>query len=65
MDLLQSNGNSPTTDTSITENKMTRYKCQDAQVNPLLCECRWSQDEGTKTPSPVQLEQFQFTDSYL
>lgn len=30
--------NSPTTDTSIRQNKMTPHKCQVAQVNPLLCE---------------------------
>lgn len=57
MDLLpgfseEYNGNSPTTDTSITGNNMTLHKCQDAQVNPLLCEPRQSQDEGTKTLPP-------------
>lgn len=46
-----SNGNSPTTDTFITENKMTRHKCQETQADPLLLEPRQSQDEGTKTPS--------------
>lgn len=30
--------NSPTTHTSIRENKMTLHKCQVAQANPLLCE---------------------------
>lgn len=43
------NVNSPTTNISITESKMTRHKCHDAQANPLLCEPRWSQDEGAKT----------------
>lgn len=51
------NGNSPTSDTSITENKMTLHKCQDTQANPLLCEPRRSQDEGTKTLPPLPLEQ--------
>lgn len=32
------NVNSPTTDTSIRENKMTPHKCQVSQANPLLCE---------------------------
>lgn len=48
----QYNGNSPTTDTSITEKKATPHKCQDTQANPLLCETRQSQDEGTKTLPP-------------
>lgn len=50
------NVESPTTDTSITENKMTLHKCQDTQANPLLCEPSRSQDEGTKTLLHVPLE---------
>lgn len=49
----QYNGNSPTTDRSITEKKTTPHKCQDRQPNPLLCETRQSQDEGTKTLPPL------------
>lgn len=45
------NGNSPTTDTLITENKMILHKCQKTQANPLLQGLRQSQDERTKTPS--------------
>lgn len=72
MDLLpgftaEYNVNSPTTDTFITKNKMTLHKCQGTQTNPLLCEPRWSQDEGTKTLPPVPPEQpdSKVLDAYL
>lgn len=69
MDLLpgfseEYNGNSATTDTYITENKMTLHKCQDTQANPLLCGPKWSQDEGTRTipppPTSTSLESHRF-----
>lgn len=53
---------SPTTNMSITENKMTLHKCQDAEANPLLCEPRRSQDEGTKTLPIVPREQLDSKD---